>query len=110
LESVAKLWNYHDSFEGEAMPDLNNFKICFLHRGHINFVYVVTKNLHEADIWKHIADRLGLFYCNSEGHTMLSHAVKKMVEANGVTEVLVEKLEIFDIPIQTGEKNIARRL
>jgi hypothetical protein len=39
---------------------------------------------------------------------MLSHAIKKMVEANGVTEVTVE---ICDIPSQADEhKNIARRL
>lgn len=90
------------------MQDLNNFRISFLHHENINFIYVITSTLHEADSWKYIADRLGLFYCNSEGYTMLYHAIKKMVEANGVTEVTVE---ICDIPSQADEhKNIARRL
>lgn len=73
------------------MPDLNNFKISFLYHGHISFVHVVASTLHEADAWKHLADR------DPEGYAMLSHAIKKLVEANGVTDIMVEKSEISGV-------------
>lgn len=85
------------------MTTLKSFKINFLHCGHANAVYIVASSLHEADVWKHVADRLGLFYCNSEGYTMLSHSIKKMVEANGVTCVEVEEAEISDITTLSNE-------
>lgn len=82
------------------MPDLSNFKISFLYHGHISFVHVVASTLHEADVWKHLADRLGVFYCDPEGYAMLSHAIKKLVEANGVTDIMVEKSEISGVTSQ----------
>lgn len=85
------------------MTALKNFKISFLHCGHANAVYVVASSLHEADVWKHLADRLGLFYCDSEGYTMLSHSIKKMVEGNDVTHVEVEELELFDLSTQSSQ-------
>jgi len=80
------------------MPALNHYTISFLHHGHKNVLHVAASSLHPADVWKHIADRLGLCYCNSEGYTMLSHAVKKMVEANGIREVRMETLDAAPAP------------
>jgi nucleoside 2-deoxyribosyltransferase len=75
------------------MTTASKYEIGYLYRGQMNVFYVFTNDWHDADVWKHLAERLGLRYCSSDGYVMLSHAIKKMVEANGVSDVQVETLK-----------------
>jgi hypothetical protein len=71
----------------------SQYKIGYSYRGQANVFYVFSNDWHDADVWRCLADRLGLGYCSSEGYAMLSHAIKKMVEASGVGDVQVETVK-----------------
>jgi len=74
------------------MPELKNYKISFIHQGHEKVIYLTSVDCHDAYKWRYIADSLGINYCSPDGRFMLSHAIKNLVEAKGVSKVVVQTL------------------
>jgi len=78
------------------MSDLTNYKISFTHQGLEKTLYISAKNCCEAHKWRYIADSLGVTYRHYDGHLMLSHTIRNLVEEKGVSEV---KLQVMATPV-----------
>ncbi|WP_017478517.1 hypothetical protein [Pseudomonas sp. PAMC 26793] len=74
------------------MPEPKNYKISFIHQGQEREIYLTSMDCHDAYKWRYIADSLGISYCSSDGRVMLSHAIKNLVEAKGVSQVVVQTM------------------
>ncbi|MFS2158863.1 hypothetical protein ACCD10_16095 [Pseudomonas sp. Pseusp122] len=74
------------------MPALTNYKISFTQHGFEQTLYISAEDCGEAHKWRYVADSLGILYRSDDGSCMLSHAIRNLVEARGVSEVRVQAL------------------
>jgi hypothetical protein len=72
------------------MPALTNYKISFTQHGVEQTLYISADDCGEAHKWRYVADSLGIVYRSDPGNVMLSHAIRNLVEAKGVSEVVVQ--------------------
>lgn len=72
------------------MPALTNYKISFTQQGLEQTLYITAEHCCEAHKWRYVADSLGIVYRSDPGNVMLSHAIRNLVEAKGVSKVVVE--------------------